>query len=97
MAEQNLTTLQAPPHWSLRTIVDPVGIAFGIGLNGGGAFLGAFNEALHRRAWSDAAMAFLPIALCLFVVCVYTAGFRALTSRPAGPPKGTKDAVLGRK
>jgi hypothetical protein len=79
MAAEDSTTVVAPRRWSLRTLAEPSGINFMLGLFAGPSLF-EFIEAMRRGAWSEAAVPFMILATFLFAASAYTAGFKAVTA-----------------
>jgi hypothetical protein len=66
-------------RWSLRSLADPSGVNFMLGLYAGPSLF-EFIEAMRLNAWSEAAMSFIILAAFLFAASAYTAGFKAVTA-----------------
>jgi hypothetical protein len=68
-----------PSRWSLRSLAEPSGVNFMLGLFAGPFFLQA-TEAMSRNAWSEAAVPLMVLAAFMLLASAYTAGFRAVTA-----------------
>ena len=74
--------MSKPSRWSIRSLADPSGVNFMLGLFAGPFFFEAVGN-MRRNAWPEAAVPLMALAAFVLAAAAYNAVFKVVTAADA--------------